>query len=59
MGIDEIEQLSEVPSYETGWAKVFELNGDYWWEMDGRRIKITGAELERLKSTNAGKEEES
>ena len=49
--------LDNSPSYQSGWSKVFPVKGDPFWEKDGRRIKITGAELERLKSTNAGEEE--
>ena len=53
----ELRFLNNSPSYQSGWSKVFPVKGDPFWEKDGRRIKITGAELERLKSTNAGEEE--
>ena len=53
----ERRNYQDSPSYESGWSKVFPVKGDPFWEKDGRRIKITGAELERLKSTNAGEEE--
>ena len=51
------DRTDKTPCYENGWSKIFPIQGEPFWEKDGRQIQITGAELERLKSTNAGEEE--
>jgi hypothetical protein len=36
------------PNYETGWSKVFPVEGGPFWKKDGQKVQITGEELERL-----------
>lgn len=54
---DKTDKTLDSPSYESGWEKCFPVKGDPFWRKGDIRIKITGDELERLKSTKAREEE--